>query len=275
MPALSKRKLSVAALITCFNRKQSTLACLGSLEAQQLPAGHRLLITLVDDGSSDGTGDAVRKEFPQVEILEGTGELYWCGGMRVAWNHAAKTDPDFYLLLNDDTRLSPFAVGELLQLVGGPEARTIAVASIFDPRNGRASYGGVRHGKGLVPPSGAPGVCDTFNANCVLIPRAVYREMGVFHHVYTHAMGDTDYGFQSSRRGIRIVSSGRFLGECELNVGRDVWRDCSLGRWKRLKALQSPKGLPFREWMEFNRRNSGWKWLYYTISPILRILAGR
>ena len=275
MEAPSKKDTEIAVLITCFNRCELTLACLRRLFSQELPEGTLLSVTLVDDGSTDGTGAGVKAEFPDVTVLEGDSNLYWCGGMRKAWAHAAESDPDYYLLLNDDTMLEDGALSELLDLCGEPSSRTIAVASVVDPVTGIASYGGVRLGTGMAIPSGEPTECDTFNANCVMIPRTVYNEMGMFHSTYTHAMGDTDYGFHASKRGIPIFASGRFLGSCELNVGRDIWRDRSLPRLKRLKALQSPKGLPFREWMEFNRRNSGWKWPYYTVSPILRILLGR
>jgi hypothetical protein len=88
-------------------------------------------------------------------------------------------------------------------------------------------------------------------------------------------MGDTDYGLQASRRGIELLQSGRFLGKCPNNPLEETWCNRSFSRLKRLQILQSPKGRPFREWMEFNRRNSGWKWPYYTVSPILRILLGR
>jgi GT2 family glycosyltransferase len=265
----------IAVLITCHNRKEATLACLESLFSQELPTNHRLDVFLVDDGSTDGTGDAVRAAFPKVAIIEGDGSLYWCGGMRRAWSEAAHRNPSYYLLLNDDTMLFPGALAELLALCGTPESRVIAVASIIDPMTDKPSYGGVRKGGGMAIPSGDPAPCHTFNANCVIVSQAVYHEMGMMHSVYTHAMGDTDYGFQASKKGIKILASGSFLGACELNVGRDVWRDRTLSLHQRLKALQSPKGLPFREWMEYNRRNSGWKWPYYTISPILRILLGR
>ncbi len=275
MDAIPNKPAQIAVLMTCFNRRDLTLDCLRRLFSQKLPEGTNLRVTLVDDGSTDGTAASVKAEFPEVTVLEGDGNLYWCGGMRKAWAHAAESDPDYYLLLNDDTMLEEGALTELLGLCGGPSEKTIAVASVVDPITRIASYGGVCLGSGLAVPSGNPVECHTFNANCVMIPRAVFAEMGPFHSVYTHAMGDTDYGFHATRRGIRILASGRFLGSCELNVGRDVWRDRSLPRMKRLKALQSPKGLPFREWMEFNRRNSGWKWPYYTVSPILRILLGR
>lgn len=249
--------------------------CLTRLYHQEFPDGINMNVTLVDDGSSDGTAEAISKQFPDTEIISGDGNLYWCGGMRLAWRQAAKKNPDYYLLLNDDTHLRNGAIFELLDICGSPDSTTIAVASIMDPDTGMISYGGIKRGAGLQNPAGKHMSCDTFNANCVLITRAIYEKMGVLHHAYTHAMGDTDYGLQASRQGVDIIASGHFLGDCRLNKRKDVWRDRSLTRIQRFKALQSPKGLPFKEWLIYNWRNSGWLWPYYTVSPILRIILGR
>src|ERR1039458_788534 len=80
----------IAVLITCHNRQPRTLKCLDILLKQDLPTGLRLDIYLVDDGSSDGTSDAVREAFPEVHVIPGDGSLFWSGGMCVAWQYAAK-----------------------------------------------------------------------------------------------------------------------------------------------------------------------------------------
>lgn len=267
--------MRIAALLTCFNRREKTLQCLRRLAAQELPAGVSLEVFLVDDGSKDGTAEAVREEFPSVTVLRGDGSLYWCGGMRMAWKTAAESDPDYYLLANDDTLLDETALSKLLEIAPTPGARIIAVAAIRDPESGEATYGGIRSASGLLPPTGSPEPCDTFNGNAVLIPRAVFRATGMLHDAYTHGMGDFDYGYQTSRRGIRVMQSAGFLGTCSRNPIAGSWRDRKLSRIQRLRILRSPKGLPFREWLAFNRRNSGWKWPIKTISPYIRVLLGR
>jgi len=266
--------MRIAALVTCYNRCVLTLTCLERLHQQDLPAGVTLEIVLVDDGSRDGTADAVGKAFPEVHIIRGSGSLYWCGGMRLAWRAAAASDPDFYLLFNDDTALDRDALQALLELAGTPEERVIAVASIADESTGEANYGAVSLTTGILQPTDADR-CDTFTANCALVPRAVYQELGILHEAYTHAMGDTDYGIQARKRGIEIRKSSRFLGTCGSNAVQGTWRDPTLPRLKRFRLLQQPKGLPFREWLIFTRRNFGYKWTYYAISPFIRILAGR
>lgn len=266
--------MRITALVTCHNRRDHTLACLESLHALDLPEDASLGIVLVDDGSTDGTEEAVRQKFPGVTLLNGDGSLFWCGGMRKAWKRAAEDDPDFYFLINDDTRLERNVITALVNITRGMESRIIAVAAIRDAVTGQKTYGGVR-GNRSAPFSGQPESCDTFNANAILIPRAVYRELGAFHDTYTHAMGDFDYGYQATKRGIRIVQSGEWLGTCSHNSWQGSWKDRSLSRRDRFRKLQEPKGLPWKEWVTYNRRNAGWIWPYRCVSPFLRILLGR
>ncbi len=91
-------------LMACYNRKKTTLACLGALFTQQLPAGLSFDVVLLDDASPDGTAAAVALQFPQVHLLAGDGQLYWNGGMRRAWLHALALFPkaSAFIWLNDD-----------------------------------------------------------------------------------------------------------------------------------------------------------------------------
>jgi GT2 family glycosyltransferase len=198
--------------------------------------------------------------------------------MRLAWTSAANHNPDYFLLANDDTLLDSIAVRNLVEIVGSPDARTIAVAAIRDPESGMRTYGGLRRGIGIfakntaVAVSGKVEACDTFNANAALVPKAVHQELGIFHEVYTHGMGDYDYGFRASEQDIQVLQSAVFLGTCPRNSTTGTWRDTSLSRLQRFKKLQSPKGLPWKEWGIFNRRNTGWLWLIRTVSPYVKVL---
>jgi GT2 family glycosyltransferase len=248
---------------------------LRSLKSQRLPAGVDLGLFLMDDGSTDGTYEAVRAFWPEATILHGDGSLFWNQGMRRAWLAASQHNPDYYFLANDDTEFAPEALQCLLQLAGPAEARRIAVALIADPATGQPAYGGVtRDGRRVLPTSGTPQQAETFNGNGVLVPRAVWQDLGVFHDKYHHAMGDYDYGFQARRKGIEIWVSGNVLGTCAPNSEKGTWRDRSLSRRERFRKLNSPKGLPWAEWLEYNRRNYPWTWPWRTISPYLRVALG-
>ena len=89
--------MKIAVLITCHNRKAKTVACLHALFANDLPKDYSLEIFLVDDGSTDGTEQAVRGRYPKVNIIKGDGNLYWNGGMRVAFADAIEQGFDIFL----------------------------------------------------------------------------------------------------------------------------------------------------------------------------------
>ena len=55
--------MRVIALLTCFNRREITLECLRGLAAQTLPGNVDFKTVLVDDGSTDGTREAILKSF--------------------------------------------------------------------------------------------------------------------------------------------------------------------------------------------------------------------
>lgn len=293
----------IAALLACHNRREKTHACLRALRAQILPGWNPPLITeeerrlpfedaspspisdltapicfaidvfLLDDGSTDGTSEAVHQIWPEATVLRGDGSRFWCGGMRIAWKKAAETNPDYYLLLNDDTIMLPHALAELLRIVPQPDLPAIAVGAIADLVTGAKNYGGTYPQPAPYPPAdGRPRSCVLFNGNCVLIPRCVHLKAGMFHAAYTHSMGDMDYSHEARRLGIPILETPVAVGSCDRNAVRGTWLDSTLPRAERIRLLNSPKGLPYREWWVFCRRNCGARWLRYFLSPTLRIL---
>jgi len=269
-----------AAVLTCHNRREKTLACLRSLQNQmpeELLSGKRwgVEVFLTDDGSIDRTSEAVLRLWPGAQIISGDGSLFWCGGMRAAWTQAAKTDPDYYVLINDDTTLYPDAIGRLLELTGPPSSLVIGAGAVCDPSTGAWTYGGVQSDFPFPMPDGKPRPCGTLNMNVALVPRAIFKELGMLHREYRHAMGDLDYGLMARRRGFEILETPEFVGECLSNPLGGTWRDSQLSRWARLKKLCSVKGLPPRDWLAYTRRNCGRAWLRYFLSPYLRIILNK
>ncbi len=269
--------------MACHNRRDTTLACLKKLQHQSILSDldkrmeYLFELWLLDDASTDGTVEQILKIWPDANIISGDGERYWCGGMREAWKYAIPSNPDYFLLLNDDTLLAPHALQALLAIAPNPDLPVIAVSSIADPDTGEIVFGGRRgRGAAIVKVRGIQEDCDTMNANCVLVPRIVVQRIGIFHHRYTHAMGDFDYGYTARRAGIRVIASGDILGVSKPNPAINTWRDKSLSLKERFRLLWfSPKGLPFMEWATYARRNLGWTWPYRILSPALRIIAGR
>ena len=230
--------MKFAVLITCFNRVQSTLECLNSLKRAKISEGWIFDIWLNDDGSTDGTTERVKSEFPEVHLVAGSGHDYWCGGMRRVWKEAANHDVyDGFLWLNDDTMLNEDALEIIL---GGSKHNNIVVGAICG-RDGSATYGGTDE-KGFVVPDGTWRRVCQMNGNVVWVPRAVFQKLGNFDSRWTHAYGDGDYARTAVENGIGVLLTPRFVGICEKKNTVVDWRNPDISLIRRLKSLYSPLG---------------------------------
>ena len=273
----------IAALATSFNRKELTLASFQSLFAQRGAAHIELTVFLVDDGSKDGTSEAVTAQFPEVRVLHGDGNLYWNGGMRKAFDAAMQEGFDAYLWLNDDSRFFDDALSRIVACAESEAshgAAAIIVGSMRDPQSGVRSYGGFgKRGHGLrlnfdpvIPDDVRTLPCDTMNGNFTLVPASIARVIGNLDKTFRHQFGDLDYGLRARQKGIAVVIAPGYFGECSDNSIERTWRDLSLPRRKRWAHLFSPKGAPFDEWLLFTYRHFGWRWPFYALSPYVKTL---
>ncbi|MFB9995028.1 glycosyltransferase family 2 protein [Deinococcus oregonensis] len=270
--------VNIQVLLTVFNRRAKTLEALTHLYSNR-SQDVRISVTLLDDGSKDGTAEAIAAQFPEVNIIIGDGSHYWNGGMRKAWEIAALSDPDFYLWLNDDTLLDTSAVQKLLHTSAFFADQAIVVGSTRDPETGEATYGGVIKESSWKPlrfrnvaPSPVVVAVDTMNGNCVLISKAVKNKVGLLSSAYTHGMGDFDYGLRAKKLGIEIWLVPEYVGTCSRNTVSGTWQSTALSTRLRWQKLKSVKGLPPREWLTFTRRHGGSLWLLTFLSPYLRVL---
>jgi GT2 family glycosyltransferase len=274
----------IATLITCHNRKATTIACLEALFKNHLPEGYSLDVFLVDDGSTDGTEHAVREGYPQVAIIKGDGNLFWNRGMHLAFAAAMEKGFDYYLWLNDDTFLFPYAIEDLLQtrLTGWFE-NVIVAGATCDPVTGAYTYGGIRHSGRKFRPflcdcvycNDSPQELDVMNGNVVLLPDSIAKKLGNLDPVFEHAMGDTDYSMRARKLGIKILLTSGYIGHCSRNEIKDTCRDKSLSLKGRLNHALSRKGLPWRSWLTMCRRHGGWLWPIHFILGYIKIIIGR
>lgn len=247
---------TIAILLTCHNRKLKTLQCLNNLFLQKgNEEEYNLEVFLVDDASSDGTAEAIKNQFPEVNIIEGNGNLFWNRGMHLAWKTAiAKKEFDYYVWLNDDTFLFKDALHTLLLSVKPNSIISGTTQSLISKET---TYGG-RINKKLITPNGNIQSCDYFNGNFVLIPNDVFKVVGIQDPVFHHALGDFDYSLRAKKMGIQLYVAPSFIGTCESHDFVPKWQSSSETFINRLKFLYTPlSGCKPTDFFVFEKRHYG------------------
>lgn len=240
----------IAVLITSFNRKIKTLECLDTLFKQDgSNQDYTLTVFLVDDGSTDGTGESVRNLFPNVNVIQGTGDLYWNRGMHLAWQTAEASDIDFdcFLWLNDDVELYPNALKHLLSCSKESDFQSI-ICGVFETEKnsqiisygggnllGKTYYANKLHTNKLQ-------ICNIINGNCVLIPQAVYKQVGLIDALFPHALGDHDYALRAEKKGFKSYTTKKIIGNCSKNPSLPKWCLPEVPLTQRIRTLYSPLG---------------------------------
>jgi GT2 family glycosyltransferase len=262
--------IDVLVLVACFNRRETTLAAFRGVARQRVARQLTVGAVLLDAGSSDGTVDAVRAEFPWVEIVQGDPSMYWSASMERAQHCGlAKVAPRFLLWLNDDIALEQHALSALVQVASTAGDHCVVAGALRDPITRVTTYTGMRR-KGrrptqlaLVHPSASVQRIDAFNGNLVLVPRTVYDVVGAVDGRFGHAYGDVDYGLRLAKLGFRSVLAPGHLGSCPRNDRAGTWCDAQLSRGRRVRLLFGPKGTPVRPYARFVRRHAPIAWPAY------------
>jgi GT2 family glycosyltransferase len=99
---MSEKLIHVEIVAPVHNRREVTLQCLRSLSRIDR-TGLKVHIIIVDDGSTDGTSEAIREQFPEVEIVPEDGSLWYTAGTNRGIEAALEKNPDYVLAINDDS----------------------------------------------------------------------------------------------------------------------------------------------------------------------------
>lgn len=256
--------VKIAVAMACFNRRETTLACLDRL-INQASAKISVSVYILDDASTDGTSQAIRAKYPTIRILQGNGQCYWGQGMHLAMKAALEHSFDYLLWLNDDVMLKNDALTILISsyhtAMHSEAGAHVIVGATDDPRTGQISYCGFRkkfrwhpsNFEKVLPSPDALIPCDTMNGNCVLLPRPVVDRVGLIDTTYIHQIGDIDYGYRVKKIGGNIWVASSVIGSCTA-------KSCPVlpeSLWDRLKGINAPLNYPIKAWFKFFRKYGG------------------
>ncbi len=136
----SASRADIAVIVPTYNRKAVVLRCIGALAGQVGDAIGRMEVVIVDDGSADGTFDAVQSEGARLPFAVRVARQRNAGANAARNRAMTMTGAPLLLFLNDDSIAEPGLVAEHLRQhavhPGEAEAVLGALAPMDDPPPG-------------------------------------------------------------------------------------------------------------------------------------------
>jgi GT2 family glycosyltransferase len=106
----------VFAVILNTNRRDDTLACLESLSSSTY---RNFNVIVLDNRSTDGSVDAIRLAFPEVQVVSLASNLGYAGNNNVGIELALKQGAEWIWVLNEDTIFEPECLARLVEVGEG------------------------------------------------------------------------------------------------------------------------------------------------------------
>ena len=260
------RSPSVSIVVLNWNGLSDTLACLASLQELHYTE-HRVIV--VDNGSTDGSPDAIRRDPANdgIEIIEAKSNLGYAGGNNLGIRCALDRGADFILILNNDTIVDPMLLDELLAAANRyPEAGCFGpwIYYMDDPDRlwftrsewDAPGVGFTAFGKGRLASELPDETMSTeYVCGAALFFRAsVARQIGLFDERFFLVFEDSDWCFRARRAGFGCVTipSARVWHKIGTSFGSEA-SPLRTYFTTRNKLLWAEKNVSRREWWQLLR----------------------
>ena len=208
----------VALVILNWNGRDDLLGCVASLPRLDYS---NWVATVVDNGSTDGSVEALRQRFPEQRLIVLEKNLGFCGGNNRGIADALERGADYVLLLNTDIEVHPRLVGELVEVaraqsgVGAVGAKNLRLENhsevwgawnelaynsdlvrvVGQGRSDGPAFAGVREVEGVI-------------GNGMMMSRAALERIGGFDENFFAYHEDMDWCCRARAAGFRVLYCG-------------------------------------------------------------------
>jgi len=221
----------VAVVIVNWNGATDTLEVLSELDGIDGPP---LRIIVVDNGSSDDSVAVLRRQAPQIELVETGENLGFAGGNLAGLRHAFEAeDFGWILLINNDVAVDRGFLPPLIEACLEPDVGAAAPKIYyFEPRDLIWAAGGrlrlretvtEEFGQGEVDGDAFALAADMtyLTTCCLLIPRDVVETVGPLDPVFFIGVDDADWSRRALDAGYRLryVPDSRIWHKVAVSTG--------------------------------------------------------
>ena len=213
-------ELKIGAIIPTFNRRGALQKCLDCIAGQEIgDRPFKVVPIVIVDGSTDGTIEMIRQQFPGAEIVEGDGNWWYTKCINAGIKWAAQLNCDFVLTLNDDLIFSSDYVQTILADYFSVDRNSIIGSiSLSQELPRRITFSGVSEITTLlkehnylpkfsaVEESSLSGIKRSvvLSGRGILYPMAIFEELGLYDEKLIQYSSETDFTYRASKAGENV-----------------------------------------------------------------------
>lgn len=205
----------LCAVVIAYNQRGQSLACLQALSGATYSTW---TVLLVDNGSTDGTTEALAQAFPQVCVLRLEENQGYAGGANIGVARALADGADYILLLNNDVWVPPDAPGAMVAAAEsdpwiaavGPKVyyadepqRLQSAGGSIDWRTMRSRL--IGEGEWEQGQYDHPRNVDFVSGCAMLIRAQAWRTVGEFDPAYFLYYEEVDWCLRAQRTGWKVM----------------------------------------------------------------------
>jgi GT2 family glycosyltransferase len=201
---------SVYIIILSYNGSRWLESCLASVQATEYP---NFKVILVDNASNDNSVESVRNRYPQVTVIINNHNYGFSEGNNIGIRSALSAGADYVVLLNQDTRVTPRWLSELVS-VGESDKRIGILGAVQlkydnDDLNSwtmsamREHLGQLEYPTRPTTPLWIP--VKWVEGACFAIKREVLEKIGLLDPIYFAFYEEIDFCRRASYHGFAVA----------------------------------------------------------------------
>ncbi|HEX9013086.1 MAG TPA: glycosyltransferase family 2 protein [Anaerolineaceae bacterium] len=196
------------------SRRDDTLACLESLAASSYPRQQTIVL---DNASTDGSAEAIRARYPQVQVIPLTRNLGYAGNNNAGIRAALEAGADWVFVLNEDTVLDPDCTSRLVETAVLSEKTGILGPLVYhgsEPGTIQSAGGAldghwqpvhIGQNEADIRQFTSPREVDWISGCAILVRREVIDQVGALDERFFYYWEETDWCLRARQAGWLVV----------------------------------------------------------------------